>query len=230
MPDDLSELRAEVAATARRLVRAGLIAAFGHVSARTPGDGMIMTTVRPLAGCTSDDTVVLDADGNALDGPADALPLETPMHRAVYRVRADVGAICRGHPPAAVVWGTQTAPLPLAHGLAAMSGRDVRVHDDVDLIVDDHAADAVAATLGDDHAVLLRANGALAVGAQLDEAAVRLWYLDERASVALQLAAGAAPADTGVVDDATWDTRMRHTPAELGRAIQWFRTTFDDPR
>ena len=94
---DVTTLRAAVAATARMLVRAGLIEAFGHVSARC-ADGMVLTTVRPLARAGVDDTVVLDASGRVLDGPADVVPLEASMHLAVYRARSDVGAICRGHP------------------------------------------------------------------------------------------------------------------------------------
>jgi ribulose-5-phosphate 4-epimerase/fuculose-1-phosphate aldolase len=100
------------------------------------------------------------------------------------------------------------------------------VHPTVDLVTDAEAGDAVATTLGDDTAVVLRANGALAVGADLTDAAVALWFLEERARVALE----AAPLghDPGPIDDATRRTRMRHTPAEAARAARWFTTTFGD--
>ena len=222
----VAALRAEVAATARMLARAGLLEAFGHVSARH-GDGLVMTSVRPLLAASAETTVVLDGQRRVLDGPADAVPLEAPMHLALYRARVDVGAICRGHPPAAVVAGTRLDELPLVHGLGAMSGRHVRVHPDVDLITDAAAGDAVAATLADDTAVLLRANGALAVGPDLVAAAVALWFLEERARVVL--AARALGPDPAPVDDATWTHRMRHTPAEAARAAAWFVAAFGDP-
>ena len=223
---DVAALRAEVAATARMLARAGLLQAFGHVSARH-GDGIVLTTVRPLAAASAEDTVVLDASGRVLDGPADVVPLEAPMHLALHRARPDVRAVCRAHPPAAVVLGTRLDEVPLAHGLGAMSGRRVRVHPDVDLITTAEAGDAVAATLGADTAVLLRANGALAVGPDLVSAAVALWFLEERARVVL--AARALGADPDPVDDATWDHRMRHTAPEAARAARWFTATFGDP-
>ena len=223
---DVTTLRAAVAATARMLVRAGLIEAFGHVSARC-ADGMVLTTVRPLARAGVDDTVVLDASGRVLDGPADVVPLEASMHLAVYRVRSDVGAICRGHPRATVVLGTRTDDVPLLHGLGAMAGARVRVHPDVELITTPAAGDAVAATLGEDLAVVLRANGALAVGPDLTAAAVALWSLEDRARVALG-AATLGP-DPTPIDAVTWQRRMRHTAPETARAARWFIETFGDP-
>lgn len=216
------EVRAAVAATARMLARAGLVRAFGHVSARVGAD-VAITSVRPMATATPDDVVVVTGGGAPVAGPADELPIETPMHLAVLAARPDVGAICRGHPAAAIAWGAHLRPLPLLHGLGALAGRHVAVHDDLDLIADRAAGEAVARTLGEDHAVLLHANGGLAVGATLAEAATRLWYLEERAAVAL-----AAP-DRPHVDDVTWRMRMRHSPAELARAQRWFTSAFADP-
>jgi HCOMODA/2-hydroxy-3-carboxy-muconic semialdehyde decarboxylase len=217
MTDDL---RDAVAATARMLSRAGLVEAFGHVSARV-GEGAVITSVLPLARCRAADTVVVDADGIPSEGPGEHLPLEAPMHLALYRARPDVMAICRGHPPAAVVWGTGTTELPLRHGLGALAGARVPVHPDVALVTDSEAGDAVARTLGGHHALLLRGNGALAVGSSLGKAAVRLWYLEQRARVATS-----AP-DDGSAPSA-WEPRLAHTAEELRRAIRWFVDTFGD--
>lgn len=204
------------------LVRAGLVEAFGHVSARMDG-GMAITSVRPLGSAAVDDVVLCDDAGVPRTGPGRELPLETALHVAVYRARDDVQAICRGHPPAVVAWGTGTAALPLYHGLGGLAGLLVPVHPDIDLVTNRSRGAAVARTLGDGDAVLLRANGALAVGADLSEAATRLYFLEERARVA-----GAAP-DAEPVDAAHWRRRTRHSPAELRRAIRWFVGAFGDP-
>lgn len=223
---EVDAIRDAVAATARRAVAAGLIAAFGHVSARLP-DGaagvIAITSTRPLARTTAEEVIVVAGDGTPVAGPVDDTPLERAMHLAIYDARPDVGAICRGHPPAAVAWGAGLEPVPLLHGLGAMAGAAIRVHPDVDLITTPESGRAVAATLGADHAVLLRANGALAVGATLDEAATRLWYAEERAAVAL----AAGPAAKEAAPD--WAPRWRHVPAELRRAVAWFRATHDVP-
>lgn len=218
--DQLSEPRRLVAAVARLLSRAGLVEAFGHISCRVDG-GFLITTTAPLHSATSDDVLLVGADGTPRAGPREAAPLEIPMHAAIYQTRGDVNAICRGHPPHAVEWGVGTEDLPLLHGLGAIAGPHVGVHDDIELITDLDRGRRVAESLGDDMALLLRANGALAVGADPIEAATRLYFLDERARVALR-----SPA-TGAADE-RWAPRLQHTAPELRRAVAWFRTRFSE--
>ncbi|MFQ5516017.1 MAG: class II aldolase/adducin family protein [Acidimicrobiia bacterium] len=217
-----TQLRRDIAATARMLVAAGLIEAFGHVSARRAG-GYAITSTRPLLSATAGDVILLDGNG-PVDGPSDRLPLETPMHAAVYEARPDVNAICRGHGPACVVWGTGSEDLPLLHGLGALAGRRVRVHANIDLIATVDAARDVAATLSGGHTLILSTNGALAVGVDLLEAATRLHFLEERARVAVEARSGrvaAAPAADG-----EWERRLAHTEAEMRRAREWFHQAF----
>ena len=85
-----------------------------------------------------------------------------------------------------VAWGTSTEPVPLFHGLGAIAGEVVPVHPDLDLISTRESGDSAAATLSTHHGALLLANGGFAVGDDLLEAATRLWFLEERASVALE--------------------------------------------
>lgn len=215
--------RRAVAGVARALAAAGLVEAFGHVSARLPAGGMAITSTRPLGDAGHVDVLVLGPDGTVLDGPADDRPLEVPLHAAVYAARPDVRGICRGHPADAVVWGTGTGDLPAVHGLGLLAGARVRVHDDVRLVSTPERGAAAAARLADDHALLLRANGALAVGADLTEAATRLAAVAERARVAL--AARAAGLDT---TDVAHPDRLADSPAELRRAVRWFVATYAD--
>lgn len=213
---DERAVRQSVADTARMMSAAGLAEAFGHVSARW-GDGFAITSTLPFSIAGPDDVVIVTDTADPPPGGSGA-PLEIPMHAAVYRARPDVGAICRGHSPAVVVWGTGTAELPLRHGLGALAGNRVSIHPDVDLITTLPQGTAVAATLGDDDAVILRANGCLAVGGSPLEALTRLYFLEERARVAMR-----APAGGGEID---WGPRVRHTGAELERAMAWVDATF----
>lgn len=197
---------------------ADLAQAFGHVSARWRG-GFAITSTLPFAGAGPDDVIIVADPADPPSGGGD-VPLETPMHAAVYLERPDVGAICRGHPPAAVAWGVGTDDLPLLHGLGALAGERVAVHLDVDLVATLTQGAAVAATLRGDFAVILRANGALAVGSTPLEALTRLYFLEERARVAL---------DRGIERGKTgWGNRLRHTAAELTRAMAWVEATFDE--
>lgn len=214
-----SEMKTEVAATARMLAAAGLVEAFGHVSARLQGGGFLITPTSPMLDAVAGTVITVDDAGVVIDDPAKAAPLETPLHAAIYRARGDVDAICRGHGPAMVAWGVGTDDVPLHHGLGAIAGVRIPVHPDVNLIASTAAADRAAATLGPHHGVLLRANGGLAVGADLIEAATRLWFLEERARVAL----AAAPSAGADID---WESRLIHTGIELRRAKAWFAARF----
>lgn len=211
--------RESVTRTARMMSRAGLAEAFGHVSARL-GDGFAITSTLPFTAAGPDD-VVMVADANHPPSGGGGAPLETPMHAAIYLARPDVGAICRGHPPWVVSWGVGTDNLPLLHGLGALAGRRVGVSPDVDLISTLSQGTAVAEVLGNDHAVVLRANGCLTVGTTPLEALTRLYFLEERARVAISSPAGRQERD--------WETRLRHTSAEMPRAMAWVEAVFGQP-
>ena len=213
---DEQQARTRVAATARMVARAGLTEAFGHVSARL-GDGMAITSVRPFVNAVPEDVILVDDLHDPPSGGGTA-PLEVPMHAAVYLARDDVGAICRGHPRSVVAWGIGTDELPLLHGLGGLAGITVLVHDDVELISTLDQARDVAETLGGNHAVLLRANGCLAVGAELLEAVTRMYFLEERARVALTAPIEQPPG--------RWGARFADSAKELPRAMAWMDAAF----
>lgn len=225
MISTLRSRRSDVAATARMLASAGLVEAFGHVSARTER-GFLITSTRPMSGCVAEDVIAVDA-GVPVQGPVDRLPLEMPLHDAIYRSRPGVAAICRGHPPFAVVWGTTKERLPLLHGLGGIAGAVVQVHPEIPLVKSAEHADRVAATLGDDFSMLLAANGALSVGSDLLEAATRLWFLEERARVVVQ--ARSARIGMEARHQRIWKARMEDSGAELVRAKRWMLRTFGEP-
>lgn len=215
----------EVAAAARMLAAAGLVEAFGHVSARTPG-GFLITSTRPMQDARAEDVIEVRG-GRPVSGPAEALPMEAPLHAAVYGARPDAEAVCRGHPPYAAVWGAGAEALPLLHGLGGMSGAAAPVHPDLELIKTPEQAEAAAGALGGGWSLLLRANGCLTVGGDLLEAAVRLWFLEERARIAVQARrAGVAPEE----GSSAWSRRLEDSDAELVRAKAWFLSAYGSPR
>lgn len=207
-----------VAATARALSRLGLVSAFGHVSARE-GERLLVTSTAPLAVAGADSVLAVDPVGET---PAGA-PLELPLHAAIYRDRPDVGAICRTHSPYAVLWGALPEVPPLAHGLGGLSGA-VGLHRDPELVVDPDRAAAASAELGAGGSLLLAANGALAVGADLPEALARAWYLEDRCRVAWL--AGERAGALNAAPEA--DGRAAHYAAELARARRWATTVVEE--
>ena len=199
------EQRERVAAVARIVARAGLVHAFGHVSARTD-DGLLLTPVAPaLWGLGAEDIRALAADGSPMDGDRRLVPLEAPMHAAIYRARPDVGAICRIHGHAAAAWAARAEPPPLLHGFGGIV-EPVATWPDANLVSDAAAGEGVAAALGAAPAILLRGNGGLAVGRDLPEAAARAWCLEDRCEVAERAGPAGVP----------------FSPDELVRRNRWY--------
>lgn len=209
-----------MAATARMMAAARLVEGFGHASARLPGGGFLMTSTSPLLSTIPETVLTVDDSGEAIDAPA-GKPLEIVIHAGIYRARPDVGAVCRGHGAAMAAWGVRGEPVPLLHGMGGLAGETVPVHHDLALITTLESGDRMAATLGGNKSMLLLANGGVATGADLLEAATRLWYLEERCRVAVE----AGPVEQ---PEGAWPERLSSSAPELIRAKAWFAACFGD--
>jgi len=208
------EQRAEVAEAARITAGAGLVEAFGHVSMRA-GEGFLITATTPMGEATAGSIHEIAADGKAPEGAED-VPLETPMHGAIYAARPDVEAICRTHSPAAVRAGARGVVPPVVHGLAGLAG-NVAVCGRVNLVTDKLSGDEVAADLGQDDCVLIRGNGAISTGRSLAEAVVRARYLEERCLT------GEGFSQADAIDAATLASRSEWWEKEMVRSWAWMR-------
>jgi ribulose-5-phosphate 4-epimerase/fuculose-1-phosphate aldolase len=204
---------AEVAEAARIVTGAGLCEAFGHVSARSP-EGFLITPTTPLGEVSAGD--ILEVAGDAPPDPSRDMPLEAPMHAAIYRARPDIAAICRTHSPAAVRAGARGEVPPLLHGLGGLAG-EVALCGRFDLVTDRDAGDEVAAALGSADSLLIKGNGSLCVGGSLADAVVRAWYLEERCAVGEGPAVGDGPGDVELAARARWYEKERN------RAWSWMR-------
>lgn len=220
-PDTYGAGPEEVAAAARIISRAGLVEAFGHVSART-SEGFLLTATRPLGVSSVEDIHRVDRDGLAAEDALD-VPLEAPMHAAIYAARPDIGAICRTHSVAAVAAGVRGIVPPLVHGLGGLAG-DVRLAGRIDLVTELEGGAEIARALGDGDCVLVRGNGAIATGGSIAEAVVRARYLEERCLVG----EGIDQADGITADDLA--ARSKWFEKEMVRAWAWMRWRYDGDR
>ena len=190
------ELRAEIVTACRVLTYFRIVEGFGHVSARVPGtaggaDRVIITPRRALGLVTEGELVELDMAGRPVAGEIGRPPLEAIMHVAVYKRRADVMGIARGHPRHVAAYACAGSDLKVAHGFGANLGPVVHCTKEPFLITDMALAEQVADALGPDaQAVMLHSNGMLAVGQSVPHASVQALFMEETAE--LQLAAEAA--------------------------------------
>jgi L-fuculose-phosphate aldolase len=179
----LQPLREAVVDGGRRLVAARLVeSTSGNLSVRDRAGGQVAISPSALAydRITPADVVVVGPDGRVVDGTRPPSS-ELGMHLAVYRRRADVGAVVHTHSPWATTLAVLGREIPAVHYVIASIGHRVRVAPYA-TFGGGELAGLAAVTLGEDNAVLLGNHGVLAAGADLEAAlenAVRVEFLAE---------------------------------------------------
>ena len=207
---------------ARALARAGLVHAYGHCSARADAQSFIVTPPKPLGVVeAADPPVTVPLDGPL---PRDALP-EVLAHQCIYRCRADVQAIARFQSPAITTLSTLGRTPRARHGFGAYFAPAAPLHANPRLVRDQPSAEALAATLGSARAIVMRGNGAIALGASIEEALVMAWYLEDAARVELAVLA------TGLAGLELTEAEARERAVTSGRIIErmWDYLTSGDP-
>lgn len=183
---DHKDLRAEVAATARRMISSGLVkGTSGNVSARTPeGDVLVTPSGLDYAELGPEDVVLVDLDGDLLDG-AWKPSTETPMHTGVYRARSEVGGIVHTHSRYSTTLACLGWEIPPVHYMLTTLADDGRVPlAPYVLYGTEELARRVVEALGENGAAcLLRNHGTITVGESPAQAFVRTEVLEEMAEI-----------------------------------------------
>jgi ribulose-5-phosphate 4-epimerase/fuculose-1-phosphate aldolase len=173
----------------------GVVDGFGHVSARHDGDPerFLLSRNRAPALVARDDIVTYDLDGNALDADGRPSYLERFIHAAIYRARPDVHAVVHSHSPSVIPFGAAHRPLrPIFHmsgflgaGSAHFEIREAAGNTDM-LIRSMDLGHALARTLGDHAAVLMRGHGISVVGTSVEQVVYRAIYAEVNARLQAQ--------------------------------------------
>ena len=181
---NLVVLRRQMVETGRLMYEKGLIvAAEGNLSIRLGGHSFLVTPAGLSKGrLRVQDLLEIDSRGRCSRGIATS---EWPLHRKIYDLRSDVGAICHAHAPWATAFAaagrdldggllTETAGLlprvPLAP--RALPGTDA-------------LAASIVPFISDHDAVLLGNHGVVAVGQDLQAAFSLLETVERLAQVTL---------------------------------------------
>ena len=164
----------------RMLARAEIIDHSGHCSARRGGGAFYINSGASVRGTlTTDDIVTVDFDGGLREGTARP-PLEFHIHASIYRARPDVHAVLHTHPRWSTFLTMAGVPLQPVYAQGTLLGEMPML--DSPLSVNTRAmGDRLAATLGSGRAVLLKAHGAVIVGADLVECFALAAYCEENA-------------------------------------------------
>jgi HCOMODA/2-hydroxy-3-carboxy-muconic semialdehyde decarboxylase len=211
------------------LAAEGVLDAMGHVSVRHPArpDRYFLARSMAPALVTAADIVEYDLDSTAVSASARTGYLERFIHGETYRARPDIRAVVHCHTPSLIPFASSTVPLRAMYHMAAFVAAGVPVWDIAtaggvtDLLVrDGKLAKALAGSLGDRAAVLMRGHGAVVVAESLPNVVGRSVYLDVNAKAQTQ-----AMALGGVIRGVTpEEAKMRMgDPNEYARAWELWR-------
>jgi ribulose-5-phosphate 4-epimerase/fuculose-1-phosphate aldolase len=191
-------IRVDLAAAYRMVAHHGwddLI--FTHLSARIPGPEhhfLLNPYNLMFEEVTASSLVKVDVQGNPVDPtPFITNPAGFTIHSAIHMARDDAHAVMHLHTPAGqAVAAHSEGLLPLTQTAMLVRG-DLAFHDYEGVAVDLGERERLVADLGDKNAMILRNHGTLAVGKNVGECFVRLYFL-ERACQAQIMALSAGEA------------------------------------
>jgi ribulose-5-phosphate 4-epimerase/fuculose-1-phosphate aldolase len=194
LADDASQINELVLAN-HILTMNGVLDAYGHVSVRSernPNHFFLAQHI-PAGTVTRDDIVEYDLDSKQVGEKPHTGYTERYIHGEIYRARPDVMAVVHCHSAEVIPFTVTNVPLrPMIH-MAAFLGGPIPVFEirntggitDM-LIRTPDLGKALAKTLADNTAVLLRGHGAVVVAPGLHVVAGRAYYLSVNAKVQQQ--------------------------------------------
>ena len=179
-------LVSEVALANRILTNEGVLDAYGHVSVRSDRDAahFFLSRNMPPSLVTAADVIEYDLDSKPVLATAGNGYTERFIHGEIYRARPDVQAVVHTHAPDLVPFSASSVPLlPISHmagflgeGVPKFEIRDTGGATDM-LIRSPELARALAKTLGDKPAALMRGHGAVVVAPNLHVVVGRAYYM-----------------------------------------------------
>src|SRR5579862_6247911 len=204
VPENLTDLVAELTLANRILAHEGVLDAFGHVSVRHPSDPgryLLSRSRSPL----------LIEPGDILEYTLDSAPVrpakvhlyaERVIHGCIYQARSDVMAVCHHHAPAVMPFCIAGKPIVPVFHLGAAVGEVTPFWDQHDefgdtnlLVVRPEEGRSLARALGRHAVVLMKRHGATVVGGGLKELVSRSIFLCQNAAYQMRaLMLGGAPA------------------------------------
>ena len=171
MSINISDLKEEIVRTCRQLEDIGyVVGTYGNVSARSQ-EGLIITPSRvDYSSLTAGDLVTVSLAGKVLEGSR--LPSsELEVHRQIYVLRPDVGAIAHTHSLFATALSCLQEPIPaIVEEQSQVIGGEIPCTRYVPAGQHRKLGEEVARALGQSNAVLIANHGTLSCGRTLEEA------------------------------------------------------------
>ena len=193
MGQEIDDVKREVAIGTRLLAEFGLatgiLASLGHVSMRVPNDPELFVVkgrgypLDALAVMRPEQMVVVDMDGNLVDGPRDAWQCnEVKMHSCILRERPDISSVTHVHPRFSIIMGILGIKMQaMCNEGQQLTRAGIPVFPHSRLILGEEDGMGVVKAMGDSAAVMLRGHGAATVGHSVENSVMTMLQLEEQA-------------------------------------------------
>lgn len=206
----------------RALARHGLVHAYGHCSARINSDRFLVSPANPLGMVGVGESCVEVSVNEPLP---DHVLGEVRLHQQIYRSRPEAGGVVRFMGPKLMSLAALGKSPEVRHGFGTYFAPRPPLWDDPQLIRDDQRASAVISMMGTNPGILMRGNGAVVAGENLQMAVVLAWYLEDACRIELDALA------TGLTGKLLDSDEAHQRATKSGRIFErmWnYLTTGDD--
>lgn len=192
----------DLVAANKILAAEGILDGWGHVSVRNPKDPTHFFMARNLAAelVTAKDILEFDLNSVPINGSKQALYTERFIHSEIYKAHPQVNAVVHTHAPPLIPFTVTNVALKPVYHRAAFVAQGVPLFDIADefgmtdmLIRNSAHGQALAKSLGDHPAVLMRGHGATVVGPSLPRLIGRAVFLVKDATLQQQAMALGGP-------------------------------------
>jgi L-ribulose-5-phosphate 4-epimerase len=161
---DEDTLRLEVAACCRLAEYLDLFDFSGHISAKIPGTDFILINSRTSIRSNIGPQDIIQVNWKDDDfGKGSLAPSEIHLHTVVYQRRPDVNAVAHLHSPAVIALSVTGKPIVPVIYRGYMFGEGVPFYDNSRTIASSSDGKALAETLGQRRAVIMRGHGSVVV-------------------------------------------------------------------
>ena len=159
----------------------GFIDGFGHISARGEDPDTILVSPHSVGpNSRAQDFVLADLSGRVREGNA-PLPGELPIHLEIYKRRRDVGSVAHFHCLHATSFSMSDVPLKPSYFMAAIFRGGIPIHPNPSFVNTSERGAALAATLGNARAALIRAHGVVVAAPDVVEMVGTSFLLEDNA-------------------------------------------------
>lgn len=162
--------REHVVRTAQQMLARGFTeGTSGNVSMRVPDGALITPSTMPYMEIQPEDIVLLDLEGNVIEGTR-VQSVEFQVHLEAYRRRSNVGAVIHSHPVVSSAFAAARHPMPaFLDEFGVFVGDEIRVAE-YGISGTPDLARQVGDALGENNAAFIANHGLVVVAKDLDQA------------------------------------------------------------